>query len=202
MASSNQPSARFRAATEFPKSIEQLSQTEVSQLYQEMRECLIFTNRSRGQLIRRNEEHKQAALQLKVDFERLQSFINRLNFEKQQLAENNQQVVAELQQEITAMSTHLEQLSTAFDTVADIESSPQSQWGFLALPSRFFNFFRSVRAIVTWWRDEQGPATTNSVDSQASRPSLPGQTEAEDSRNEKPQMHDDQSSIGRSLLDR
>jgi hypothetical protein len=59
---STQPSDRFRSATEFPKTIKPLDPSEAEQLYVEMRDCLIFTNRSRAQLLRRNEEHKRNTL--------------------------------------------------------------------------------------------------------------------------------------------
>ena len=50
MATSDQVSARFRSATEFPKTIEGLEGVAADSLYVEMRDCLIFTNRSRAQL--------------------------------------------------------------------------------------------------------------------------------------------------------
>ena len=93
MSTSNQPSARFRSATEFPKTVKRLERSEADAMYEEMRDCLIFTNRSRGQLLRRNEEQKQSALKLKTDVQRLQSLINQLKLEKQQQAEGQQQII-------------------------------------------------------------------------------------------------------------
>lgn len=200
MATPNPSSARFRPATDFPKTVESLSHSEVSGLYAEMRECLIFTNRSRGQLLRRNEEHKQSTLQLRQDIERFQALVNHLNRDKQQLVQEQQAIVSSLQAEIGSMTTHLDQLSTAFDSVADVETQMQSQWSFLALPSRFFSFVRAVKAIVTWWREEKDEPDSPAIAS-AARPQLPGQPD-EQARQEQPQMYTDPASQGRSLLDK
>lgn len=202
MATPEQPSARFRSATEFPKSIDRLNSSEAMALYVEMRECLIFTNRSRAQLIRRNEEHKQSAIKLRADVERLQDFINQLGLEKQQLAANNQAIVSQLEREISSMATHLNQLSDAFDKVADIDNSSQLQWGMLSFPSRFLNFLKAVRTIVMFWREE-GDSGAEFTAINGSRPQLPGtSSEAADDRRDRPQMHDDPASRGRSLLDK
>jgi hypothetical protein len=195
MATPQPPSARFRSATEFPKTIERLNPPEAEQLYIEMRDCLIFTNRSRAQLVRRNEEHKQSTLQLKSDVEQLQHLIQRLNLEKQQSVANNQQTVSELTDQITSMASHLDQLTEAFDAIADIENPT----GFIAQPSRFFRFIRALKAIVLFWREGQ--------DDQSSSSALPGSgplpsgygTDAD--RRSNPQMYQDQASINRSLLD-
>lgn len=186
-------SARFRSAAEFPKSIEQLSHSEVEHLYSEMRDCLIFTNRSRAQLMRRNEEHKQTTLQVRAEVEQLQQLIQQLAVEKQQLTVNNQQIVTELTQQIETMSGQLDQLVEAFDGIADVESP----MGFMAQPSRFFRFLRALKAIVLFWKDETGleeqPQPTRS-------PRLsPQQLEAD--RRENPRMYQDPASINRSLLD-
>jgi len=82
MTNSDQPLARLRSATEFPKTIEKLSRSEANSLYEEMRACLIFTNRSRAQLLRRNEEHKQSALKLKTDVGRLDLTSKKWTFPK------------------------------------------------------------------------------------------------------------------------
>lgn len=202
MRSSDSPSDRFRSATEFPKAINTLDPVQANALYQEMRDCLIFTNRSRSQLLRRNEEHKQSAIQLRTDVQRLQNMLAQLKTEKEQLADSNRQIVTELDREITTMAGHLDQLSKAFDAVADIDSPGQSQWGYLATPGRFFNFLRAIKAIVLWWREEKGqePATIE-VKSSVSPPML-SSAEIEEDKREKPQMYTDSASQGRSLLDR
>jgi hypothetical protein len=202
MPASEQPSARFRSATEFPKTIDHLSLPEATVLYIEMRECLIFTNRSRAQLVRRNEEHKQSAIKLKSDVERLQGFIAQLSLEKEQLAASNQLIVSELEREINSMASHLNQLSDAFDKVADVENSSQLQWGMLSFPSRFMNFLRAVRAIVLFWRDERGDEGTALPSGQPQLPNSPMPEADAADRQERPQMHDDPASRGRSLLDR
>lgn len=198
MATSNQSSARFRSATEFPKTVESLEPFEANAVYEEMRDCLIFTNRSRAQLLRRNEEHKQSALKLKTDVQRLQSLINQLKLEKQQQAQGQQQLISNLESEILSMTTHLDQLSDAFNAVADIETETQTQWSFMSLPRRFFEFVRAVKAVVLWWRDERG--NEEALNSTSPQPLSP--EEIEEDRRERPQMYEDQASIGRSLLDR
>lgn len=200
MATSDKSSARFRSATEFPKKIDHISSSEVSALYQEMRDCLIFTNRSRAQLIRRNEEHKQTALKLRTDIDRLQGMIGQLKLEKTQLAEGNQQIITALEREMSSMAGHLDQLSAAFDTVGDLDNPTQAQWSFLAFPSRFITFLRSIKAIVSWWREEKGEEPQAIEANVTSQSRLPDGTE-EDRRNS-PQMYTDQASQGRSLLDK
>ncbi|MCU0570353.1 MAG: hypothetical protein MUF49_27750 [Oculatellaceae cyanobacterium Prado106] len=193
-------SARFRSATEFPKSIAQLETDEAHRLYEEMRACLIFTNKSRAQLVRRNEEHKQTSLQLKTDVARLQTMIQKLGQEKQQLAASSQLVVAELEHEIQGMARHLDDLAELYDTVADVDNPQESQWSVLALPSRFFRFLRAIRAIVFSWREERDGWVDELPAAPDPTPTLPPQpTEAD--RRENPQMYQDQASVGRSLLD-
>ncbi|MBW4635934.1 MAG: hypothetical protein KME30_29855 [Iphinoe sp. HA4291-MV1] len=199
MTTPEQSSSRFRSATEFPKTIDSFSPSEANNLYVEMRECLIFTNRSRSQLIRRNEEHK---LRLKVDVERLQVIINQLKLDKEQLAESNRQIVTDLECEIKLMAGHLEQLSVAFDSVSDIENPNQAQWSYLAFPNRFFKFLRAIKAIVLWWREEKGEGAELTQVTDISQSHLPGEVNVDEERRERPQMYTDSASQGRSLLDR
>ncbi len=110
MATSKRPTDRFRSATDFPKTVEHLSTSDVSQLYVEMRDCLIFTNRSRSQLIRRNEEHKQTISTLRNDAARLQQFIHQLEQDKQTLTQSQQDNITSLKQELGTMSSHLDQI--------------------------------------------------------------------------------------------
>ena len=68
----------------------------------------------------------------------------------------------------------------------------------MSLPRRFFEFVKAVRAVVLWWRDERG-------EEEALKPTSTEQlspAKIEEDRRERPQMYDDQASIGRSLLDR
>jgi chemotaxis protein histidine kinase CheA len=191
MATSNHPTERFRSATDFPKTVEHLSASDVSQLYVEMRDCLIFTNRSRSQLVRRNEEHKQTVVTLRSDVARFQQLVSQLAQEKQVLTQNNQDVVAALEQELNTMTSHLDQISQAFKEVEDI-GSPM---GAMAFPSRFNRFWRALRALVTWWREEN-----DGVDSGALPPASSLSLNQEE-RQEKPQMHSDPASVQRSLRD-
>ncbi len=202
MTGQNQSSARFRSATEFPKTIESLSHSEADQLYKEMRDCLIFTNRSRSQLLRRNEEHKQSALRLKADVERLQSMISKLTLEKEQLASSNRQIVTDLEREIGSMAGYLDQISTAFDSVSDIDNPEKAYWSYLSVPSRFFKFLRAIKAIVLWWREDKGEETEALKVTNVSQSYLPGEVETDEDHRNKPQMHTDPASIGRSLLDK
>jgi methyl-accepting chemotaxis protein len=191
MATSNHPTERFRSATDFPKTVEHLSASDVSQLYVEMRDCLIFTNRSRSQLVRRNEEHKQTVVTLRSDVARFQQLVSQLAQEKQVLTQNNQDVVAALEQELNTMTSHLDQISQAFKEVEDI-GSPM---GAMAFPSRFNRFWRALRALITWWREEN-----DGVNSGALPPASSLSLNQED-RQEKPQMHSDPASVQRSLRD-
>jgi hypothetical protein len=201
MTTSQDSSARFRSATEFPKTIENLNCSEANNMYVEMRDCLIFTNRSRSQLIRRNEEHKQTALSLKSDIERLQGLINQLSLEKELINFSNRQIVSELQQEMAAMAGHLDELSNAFTIVSDIDNPQQAEWAFLAFPNRFVRFLRAIKAIVLWWREEQNPEGDNPVNHVSPTPLL-GDPDLERDRRDNPQMYSDPASQGRSLLDR
>lgn len=204
MTNTEQPSSRLRSATEFPKSIEHLPTPDANLLYQEMRDCLIFTNRSRAQLVRRNTEHKQNSLRLKADVERLNAFVQKLAVEKEQLTVSNQQVVSELEREIGVLSQHLDQLSEVFDDVADVDSPEQAKWSYLSFPSRFYKFIRAVRAIVTAWRTDDDLSSTALSSPQPE--SLPAASEEnvdkEKDAREHPWMYDDPASNGRSLLDR
>lgn len=193
---------RFRPATDFPRDVSRLQRAELERTYLEMRECLIFTNRSRGQLIRRNEEHKQTSLQLRADVAKLQASIQILAQEKQQLAASSQRLIQGMEQELMAMGTRLDKLSSAFDAVADVETADRMQWSFLTLPQRFLNFLNAVRSIVTWWREEQG------IEATPSQPTLPPaerkltpEEEAID-RRENPHLYTDTASIQRANLDR
>lgn len=201
MATSKESSARFRSATEFPKTIDHLDPTAAANLYVEMRECLIFTNRSRSQLIRRNEEHKHTVLRLKTDIERLQGLINQLSLEKEQITEQNRQIVADLKQEIGSMAGHLDQLSEAFQAVSDVDNPQQAEWAFLAFPGRFVKFLRAIKTIVLWWREERNPEEENPPINVSHTP-LPQDPALEADRRENPQMYSDPASQGRSLLDR
>ncbi len=144
-------SARFRSATEFPKTIRGMEQGAAEPLYQEMRDCLIFTNRSRAQLIRYNNQYRSDLDQLKADQSRLQTLINQLSQEKAAITTRNQEIIDNLKAEAKIMAQHLDELAVAFDQVSDIKAE-NLQWDFLALPQRFFALWRAVKAIVLAWR--------------------------------------------------
>ncbi|NWF60130.1 MAG: hypothetical protein HXY43_12880 [Fischerella sp.] len=202
MTGRNQSSARFRSATEFPKTIGSLSNAEADELYKEMRDCLIFTNRSRSQLLRRNEEHKQSALRLKADVERLQVMISQLKLEKEQLASSNRQIVTDLEREIGSMAGHLDKLSAAFDSVSDVDNPEKAYWSYVSVPSRFFKFLRAIKAIVLWWREDKGEETKALNVTNVSQSYVTGEVDVDEERREKPQMYTDSASQGRSLLDK
>jgi hypothetical protein len=198
--------ARFRSATEFPKTIQALPPNEAEVLYKEMRDCLVFTNRSRAQLIRWNDQHKKDKLELKQKLQNLQGMIQQLAAEKQQLTQTNQDIVSSLELEISAMAIHLDRLSDAFEPFADLENEEQAKWGFLSLPGRFFRFLEAVKSIVLWWRDGNNSAESSLPPEQ---PNLISGAESfgtseslEQDRRDRPQMYTDQASQNRSLLDR
>jgi len=190
MPSSNLPSDRFRSATDFPTTIAHLSPSEAEKLYIEMRDCLVFTNRSRAQLVRRNEEHKQKTLTLRTDVIRLQDKINQLNIEKQNITQGQQNTISELEKELRSMTGHLDQLAKAFEDVEDVHSA----MGVMAIPSRFARFWQALRALIVWWRDEYGEEPSQSLQS-STQPS-------QQDRNDNPQMYSNPASNQRSLLDR
>ncbi|MFQ4142603.1 hypothetical protein [Chlorogloeopsis sp. ULAP02] len=92
------------------------------------------------------------------------------------------------------MTGHLDQLAAAFDSVADIENPNQTQWSYLAFPSRFFSFIRAIKAIVLWWREEKGE--------EEEAIEVTDKINVDEDGDDKPQMHTDPASLGRSLLDR
>ncbi len=186
---------RFRSATEFPRTLQGIDPTETEKLYLEMRDCLIFTNRSRAQLMRHNSGYRSKVTQLKTDVSKLQSSINALSLEKRDLVQSKQAAIAALQQEMGTLTQHLDQLAEAFDDVANFDVTGPNQFGFLANSGRFFRFLRAVRSIVLWWRQDDEKTIPSSVINQ-----LP-QDERED-RQDNPQMYTDPASNGRSLLDR
>lgn len=195
MAAQQSPSDRFRSATDFPKTIAALNPTEAEQIYVEMRDCLIFTNRSRSQLIRRNEEHKQTALALRSDLARLQSAINQLNQEKQQLAKSQQSVITELNRELQVMTNRMDQLSQAFSDVEDVNSA----MGVMAIPGRFSRFWQALKALILWWREEYGD---DLPEDSGTLPGASPKTPTDDDRRDNPQMYTDPASIQRSELNR
>lgn len=196
-------SDRFRSATEFPQTIQSLAPVEADALYVEMRDCLIFTNRSRAQLVRRNEEHKTKASLLKEDVQRLQGMIHQLANEKQLIAQEKQGIIQNLEAEMKTMASHLDELSSAFDGMADIETAEQNQWSIVSMPNRFFRFLQAVKTIVMWWRSDR---PDNSPTLPPAPPPTPLPSEAavdeDEDRRERPQLYSDQASINRSLLDR
>lgn len=195
MPNPNLPSDRFRSATDFPQSIAHFQPTEANEIYIEMRDCLIFTNRSRAQLVRRNEEHKQKALMLKSDVIRLQGIISQLNLEKQSLAQNQQNTINELEKELRSMTGHLDQLSKAFEDVEDINSA----MSVMAIPGRFARFWQALRALIVWWRDEYAE---DSLPSSNSLPASSHKPLSEQEIRDNPQLGSDPASINRSLLDK
>jgi len=205
MAPSDRSSARFRSATEFPKKIEKLDPSDADKLYQEMRDCLIFTNRSRAQLLRRNAEHKESTGQLKEKVERLQTLINSLTLETQTKIQAKQSTISELERELSSMANHLDELSTAFDTVAEIETLQHAEWRLLNRPHRFGNLLKILKKVVLSWREDrpiEGKDVAQLPDSSPSPTILPSSVDSEEDRKERPQLYTDPTSINRSLLDK
>jgi DNA repair exonuclease SbcCD ATPase subunit len=169
---------------------------EAEKLYLEMRDCLIFTNRSRSQLMRHNNSYRSKVAQLKTDVAKLQSSINALSLEKRDLVQSKQDAIAALQREMGTLAQHLDRLSDAFDDVANFDVTGPKQFGFLAASVRFFRFLRAVRSIVLWWRQDESSAT---------QPFLPTSSQPSDDSEDRcnnSQMYTDPASNGRSLLDR
>lgn len=200
MSKSDSSSPRFRPASEFPKNIDNLQTEEANKLYQEMRDCLIFTNRSRGQLLRRNQEYKNSTANLKSDVERLQSLIHQLSSAKQQDSQGSQQTIQALENELQVMTSHLDQLSEAFDLMG-VNDPEQAKWG-LVTAGRFYKFWNAIFKIVLWWREENNNNSSNTTLPSSAVPLLQSEFDVDEDRKDRPQMYDDQASIGRSLLDK
>ena len=189
--------ARFRPATDFPKDIKTLEKAQADAMYEEMRACLIFTNRSRGQLIRRNAEHKGNVTELKSRIENLQGLINQLQVEKQGQLQSREAVIAQLANEMEEMSGQLNTLSHAFDAVGDIETEAQNQWGRLLFPNRIMRLLSAVKSLMQWWRTQDN----SEFEDTRSPAELVGDADEQDKRDH-PERYTDQASINRSLLDR
>ncbi|MBE9077241.1 hypothetical protein IQ241_08025 [Romeria aff. gracilis LEGE 07310] len=196
MASSASDTARFRSATEFPKSIQGLGHEQANTLYAEMRDCLVFTNRSRAQLIRRNTEHKDTTLQLRERIRHFQGLIDQLQNQKLAQLQEKELLIAQLASEMAEMGAQLDVLSDAFDAVGDPEAMVQTHWGYVAFPGRFLQLVKAVKAVILWWKrkDEDGELLRGDP-----QPALP--SDNEEDRRDRPQLYTDQASINRSLLD-
>jgi hypothetical protein len=195
MTLSDSTTERFRSATDFPRSLQGLETAEIEKLYLEMRDCLIYTNRSRAQLIRHNNGYRDKVTQLKTDVAKLQANINTLSTEKRDLVQSNQTVISSLQSEIGTLTQHLDQLAEAFDDVANFDVTGDNQFGFLAASGRFFKFLRAVRSIVFWWRQDVSEPPSSALPGAVLNP------EDGDDRRHNPQMYTDPASIQRSLRD-
>ena len=152
MAASTTDTQRFRSATDFPQQIQTLEREQANALYAEMRECLIFTNRSRAQLVRRNTEHKDKTLQLRDKIGNLQGLINQLQTQKQTQLAEREAIITQLAGEMQEMDAQLNTLSQAFDAVGDVESEAQSQWGRLLFPKRILSLLKAVKALMQWYK--------------------------------------------------
>ncbi|MEO0456835.1 MAG: hypothetical protein AAF152_09660 [Cyanobacteria bacterium P01_A01_bin.114] len=208
MVSSASNTARFRSATEFPKSIQSLERERADDLYEEMRDCLIFTNRSRAQLIRRNTEHKDTTLKLRERIKHFQSLIDQLRNQKQAQLQEKEILITQLANEMAEMGSQLDTLSEAFDAVGDPESVVQQHWGYVSFPSRFMRLIKAVKTLMQWWKrqDDDNNSLSSNSRHDGIPPVLPSAkvtTEIdEQDKRERPQMYTDQASINRSLLDR
>ena len=190
--------ARFRSATDFPKSIQALEPAQVGTVYEEMRDCLIFTNRSRAQLVRRNSEHKETTLQLRDRLTHFQSLIDQLKNQKQAQLLEKEFLINQLAEEMTEMSAQLGVLSDAFNEVGDVDTDVQTHWGQLIVPTRFIKLLRAVKSVMLWWNQRDGQSLPENSDAIE----IVHESATETAKREQPQMYSDQASTDRSLLDR
>ncbi len=190
--------ARFRSVTDFPKNIQTVEPEQANALYEEMRDCLIFTNRSRAQLVRRNTEHKGKTLALRSNIDTLQGLINQLQTQKQAQVQEREAIIAQLAGEMTEMSTQLDTLSEVFDSVGDVASEGETHWGRLMFPTRIVKLLQAVKAVMQWWKTQD-----DSQIEETGRPVqlIDGAADEQDKR-DYPERYTDQASINRSLLDR
>ncbi len=192
--------ARFRSATDFPKNAQTLEREQADALYQEMRDCLIFTNRSRAQLVRRNTEHKDKTLQLRDRITHFQSLIDQLQAQKQTQLQEKQDIIAQLASEMTQMGAQLDTLSEAFDAVGDPEAEARDHWGYVSFPQRFMKLIKAVKVLMQWWhsKDDDSP----SLRDQSHPAELVDGSDSEQDKRDRPHLYTDQASVNRSLLDR
>lgn len=93
--------AQCQSETEFPATVDALERDEANTLYIELREYLITMERRHTQLVQQNNQYKQA-LQEKID--RLKGLVTQLLLEKQKLIRENQQVLSDLEFEISSLA--------------------------------------------------------------------------------------------------
>ncbi|MEO1123716.1 MAG: hypothetical protein AAFX95_06510 [Cyanobacteria bacterium J06639_16] len=163
-----------------------------------MRDCLIFTNRSRSQLIRRNTEHKETTLQLRERIKHFQGLIDQLQTQKQAQLQAKEALITQLATEMAEMGEQLDTLAEAFDAAGDLELTLQTHWGNVAFPGRFMRFLRAVRALIQWWKRKDDDSDSLSSGAQ---PTLPSADLDEQDKRDRPQIYTDQASVNRSLLD-
>lgn len=201
MASSASSTARFRSATDFPQGIQELERSQGEALYQEMRDCLVFTNRSRAQLIRRNSEHKDKTLALREKISHFQSLIDQLQNQKQEQLQQKESIIDQLAAEMAELHSQMGLLSEAFEAVGDPESEMQRHWGQISFPQRFMRLIKAVKTLMQWWhRQDDSPDSL-----EGGSPVVVIDSEDDDDgqdRRDRPQLYSDQASINRSLLDR
>ena len=192
----------FRSATEFPKTIQDLETAEADRVYREIRNYLISTNRSQGQLRRYNQNYRKDIQAYKAEIgelrdvrDRLQLAINNLATEKQDILVQKGQAITLLQSEVENLTSHLDNLADAFDGVIDFNDST-AQWGSQSFVGRVRRFLNAVRHIVLWWRKERTLPPSASP-----QPQLPPNTVADDDRRDNPQMYTDPASVNRALSD-
>jgi DNA repair exonuclease SbcCD ATPase subunit len=184
------PAERFRSVSDFPPSIAELDRPEAEALYEEMRACLTFTNRSRAQQMRRKEQYKQSTIALQSDVVRLQDLIQQLATDKGEISQTERDTITALEAELTQMSGRLDRFSHAFDDVEALQNPME----LMANPGRFIRFWKALKDLIMWWREMDETDRTLSA-----TPLTPEQL-AQD-RRDNPQMYNDIASVQRSLRD-
>ncbi|KAI9135116.1 hypothetical protein [Acaryochloris sp. CCMEE 5410] len=198
----NQKTQEFRSATEFPTSIQELDIKEADRVYCEIRQYLVSTNRSQGQLRRYNESYRQDISKYRDNIsdlqktrDNLQLAINQLTAEKKELLNDKSEAIELLEQEVTNLSGNLDTLSEAFEGIIDFDD-PNVQWASTSFMTRVWNFLKSVRLIVRGWNiEDQLPSTADHESLPPSRENI-----AMEER-ENPRMYTDPASINRALRD-
>jgi hypothetical protein len=194
MATSSPQPNRFRPATDFPQQISTLEREDADSLYVEIRKCLIFTNQSRGQLIRRNTEHKDKALKLRGDLGHLQGLIDQLQAQKQMQLAEKETIIAQLAEQMMEINEQIGTLSEAFDAVGDVEGEAQAQWGRLLFPTRIMRLLKAVKALMQWYKKDEPASLSDGV--------IEIDIIDEQHRRDYPHQYTDQASINRDSLNR
>ncbi len=184
---------------QLPPPFRQVAMEQIEPLYQQMRDAIIAQRYRKIQL--ENQELRAQLAQWQEEKGQLQELLSRSALEKVQSTDQERQTILELQEESAIMGSRLDELVEAFEQV---DNGSGGQWNFMAMaaPYKLIRFREALKGIVDWWQsdDDELPPSSQSTSLPPTPPTSPRQIEQD--RRDRPQLHDDPASMGRSLLDR